>query len=119
MIVGPGSLWVQEAKRQVSGVVGIDGFAGPSDLTVVATTGADLEALNADLAGQAEHGEGSLTVAVSDSQAILDALDAQHSVLVTDMDEALDFVETLAPEHLQLAGEAAEALAPRIRSAGL
>ena len=64
VIVGPGSLWVQEAKRQVSGVVGIDGFAGPSDLTVVATAGADLEALKADLAGQAEHGEGSLTVAV-------------------------------------------------------
>lgn len=118
VIVGPGSLWVQEAKRQVSAVVGIDGFAGPSDLTVVATGGADLEALKADLAGQAEHGEGSLTVAVSDSQAILDALDAQHGVLVADMDEALAFVEELAPEHLQLAGEAAEALAPRIRSAG-
>ena len=56
---------------------------------MVATQGADLDALRADLAGQAEHGEGSLTVAVSDSQAILDALDAQHSVLVTDMDEAL------------------------------
>ena len=47
VIVGPGSLWVQEAKRQVSGVVGIDGFAGPSDLTVIATAGADVEALNA------------------------------------------------------------------------
>ncbi len=57
VIVGPGSLWVQEARRQVAGVVGIDGFAGPSDLTVVATDGADLEALKADLAGQAEHGE--------------------------------------------------------------
>jgi histidinol dehydrogenase len=118
VIVGPGSLWVQEAKRQVSAVVGIDGFAGPSDLTVVATEGADLEAMHADLAGQGEHGEGSLTVAVSDSQAILDALGAQHAVLVADMDEALEFVEALAPEHLQLAGESAEALAPRIRSAG-
>lgn len=117
VIVGPGSLWVQEAKRQVSGVVGIDGFAGPSDLTVVATDGADLEALKADLAGQAEHGEGSLTVAVSDSVSILDALGAQHSVLLG-MDDALSFVEALAPEHLQLAGAAAEALAPRIRSAG-
>ena len=36
VIVGPGSLWVQEAKRQVSGFVGIDGFAGPSDLTIIA-----------------------------------------------------------------------------------
>ena len=37
VIVGPGSLWVQEAKRQVARVVGIDGFAGPSDLTVIAS----------------------------------------------------------------------------------
>jgi histidinol dehydrogenase len=118
VIVGPGSLWVQEAKRQVSGVVGIDGFAGPSDLTVVVTEGADLEAVNADLAGQGEHGEGSLTVAVSDKDQILSSLDAHHKVLVATMDEALDLVEALAPEHLQLAGEAAEALAPRIRSAG-
>jgi histidinol dehydrogenase len=111
-------LWVQEAKRQVSGVVGIDGFAGPSDLTVVVTEGADLQAVDADLAGQGEHGEGSLTVVVSDKDQILSSLDAHHKVLVATMDEALDFVEELAPEHLQLAGEAAEALAPRIRSAG-
>ena len=55
---------MQEAKRQVSHVVGIDGFAGPSDLTVIASAGADVEALALDLAAQAEHGEGSLTVAV-------------------------------------------------------
>ena len=118
VIVGPGSLWVQEAKRQVSSVVGIDGFAGPSDLTVIASEGADVEALALDLAAQAEHGEGSLTVAVSDSQAILDGLDASARVLADDMEAALAFAEALAPEHLQLAGAAAEALAPRVRSAG-
>ncbi len=118
VIVGPGSLWVQEAKRQVSGVVGIDGFNGPSDLTVIATAGADLEALSLDLAAQAEHGEGSLTVAVSNDQAILDGLEAGEKVLAESLEAALVFVEALAPEHLQLAGAAAEALAPRIRSAG-
>ncbi len=118
VIVGPGSLWVQEAKRQVASVVGIDGFAGPSDLTVIATEGADVEALALDLAAQAEHGEGSLTVAVSDSQAILDGLEATSKVLADDMEAALAFAEALAPEHLQLAGAAAEALAPRVRSAG-
>jgi histidinol dehydrogenase len=118
VIVGPGSLWVQEAKRQLSGVVGIDGFAGPSDLTVIATAGADVEALSLDLQAQAEHGEGSLTVAVSNDQAILDALDAGEKVLAESLGAALAFVEALAPEHLQLAGTAAEALAPRIRSAG-
>ena len=104
VIVGPGSLWVQEAKRQVSGVVGIDGFAGPSDLTVIATKGADVEALSLDLQAQAEHGEGSLTVAVSDDQAILDALEATTKILADDMEAALAFAEALAPEHLQLAG---------------
>ena len=118
VIVGPGSLWVQEAKRQVASVVGIDGFAGPSDLTVIATEGADIEALKLDLQAQAEHGEGSLTVAVSNDPEILEALDASSRVLAHDMEAALALAEALAPEHLQLAGHDAEALAPRIRSAG-
>jgi histidinol dehydrogenase len=117
VIVGPGSLWVQEAKRQVAGRVGIDGFAGPSDLTVIASRDADPAPLRLDLLAQAEHGPGSLTVAVSDHAALLDALPGT-TVLATDMEAALAFAEALAPEHLQLAGAAAEALAPRVRSAG-
>jgi histidinol dehydrogenase len=120
VIVGPGSLWVQEAKRQVSGDVGIDGFAGPSDLTVIVSAGADPEPLRLDLLAQAEHGEDSLVVAVSDDEALLDALGgaAGEEVLADGMDAALAFAEALAPEHLQLAGEAAEGLAPRVRRAG-
>jgi histidinol dehydrogenase len=118
VIAGPGSLWVQEAKRQVSGIVGIDGFAGPSDLTVIATKGADVEALTLDLQAQAEHGEGSLTVAVSNDPEILEQLEASSRVLAHDLEAALALAEALAPEHLQLAGAEAEALAPRVRSAG-
>ncbi len=119
VIVGPGSLWVQEAKRQVSGDVGIDGFAGPSDLTLILSAGADPEPLRLDLLAQAEHGEDSLVVAVSDDAALLDALGgAATEVLADGMEAALAFAEALAPEHLQLAGEAAEALAPRVRRAG-
>jgi histidinol dehydrogenase len=126
VIVGPGSLWVQEAKRRLSGEVGIDGFAGPSDLTAIVSAGADLEAIALDLLAQAEHGEGSLVVAVSPDQELLDALALRLEatpgpaalVRTRDLDEALAFAEALAPEHLQLAGEAAEALAPRVRSAG-
>jgi histidinol dehydrogenase len=126
VIVGPGSLWVQEAKRQLSGTVGIDGFAGPSDLTVILSAGADVEAVALDLLAQAEHGEGSLVVAVSDDRALLDALEPRLDatpgpaalVRARDLEEALAFAEALAPEHLQLAGTAAEALAPRVRSAG-
>ena len=57
-------------------------------------------------------------MAVSDSQAILDGLRASVKLRADDMEAALAFAEALAPEHLQLAGEAAEALAPRVRSAG-
>jgi histidinol dehydrogenase len=117
VIVGPGSLWVQEAKRQVFGIVGIDGFAGPSDLTIIASAGADPEPLRLDLMAQAEHGESSLVVAVSDDEALLDALEVGVTVRA-DLEAALAFAEALAPEHLQLAGEAAEQLAPRVRTAG-
>src|SRR4051812_26931295 len=64
VIVGPGNLYVQEAKRQVSGLVGIDGFAGPSDLCVILSAGADPGWAAADLAAQTEHGPDSLVVAV-------------------------------------------------------
>ena len=119
LIVGPGSLWVQEAKRQVSGDVGIDGFAGPSDLLVILSAGADPEPLRADLLAQAEHGADSLVVAASDEPGLLDALAGVAVEVATDsLDAALAFSELLAPEHLQLAGPAAEALAPRVRRAG-
>ncbi len=122
VIVGPGSLYVQEAKRQVSGEVGIDGFAGPSDLTVICSAGADPEPLLFDLRAQAEHGEDSLVAAVTDDEALFDAFSSGLArgaiVLAEDLEAALAFAEALAPEHLQLAGEAAEALAPRVRSAG-
>jgi histidinol dehydrogenase len=118
VIVGPGSLWVQEAKRQVSHLAGIDGFAGPSDLTVIASRGADPEPLRLDLEAQAEHGEGSLVVAVSDDAALLDELEVGVTIRADGLEAALALAEALAPEHLQLAGPEAERLAPRVRSAG-
>ena len=62
VIVGPGNLWVQEAKRQLSGRVGIDSFAGPSDLLVIADAGEDPEPIVLDVLAQAEHGPGTLVV---------------------------------------------------------
>ncbi|MGH2877898.1 MAG: histidinol dehydrogenase [Solirubrobacteraceae bacterium] len=132
VIVGPGNLYVQEAKRQVFGRVGIDGFAGPSDLMAIASAGAEPEALALDLLAQAEHGAGSLVVAISDSTELLDALAeriargageddgeaAIRLVAVGDVEAALAIAEDFAPEHLQLAGADAEAVAPRVRHAG-
>jgi histidinol dehydrogenase len=126
VIAGPGNAYVQEAKRRLSDVVGLDSFAGPSELAVVFDETADLRLVAADLLAQAEHGPASLVVAVSPSAEGLDALadplanTQALAVLVDapDVEAALTFVEDLAPEHLQLMGGAAEGLAPRVRRAG-
>jgi len=124
VIAGPGNLYVQEAKRQCSADVGIDGFAGPSDVLVLATKGSDPNVASLDLAAQAEHGPGTIVVAASDDRALLDAIDFDPGdavcalVDVPDMDAGLELANAFAPEHLELVGEAAEALAPRVRSAG-
>ena len=130
VIVGPGNLYVQEAKLVVRGEVGIDGFAGPSDLLVVLGGAADADVALAalDLRAQAEHGADSLVVAASPETGVLDALAAQladapeagAAVLVQadDLDGALALAEAFAPEHLQLIGSGAETLAPRVTRAG-
>jgi histidinol dehydrogenase len=124
VIVGPGNLYVQEAKRLVSGDVGIDGFAGPSDVVVLCSAGADPALVSIDLAAQAEHGAGTVVCAVSPDPDLLDAIriepGAAGAALVDapDLEVAFAFAEAFAPEHLELVGAEAEALAPRVRSAG-
>lgn len=129
VIVGPGNLYVQEAKRQVFGRVGIDSFAGPSDVLVIADPGSDSDLITLDLLAQAEHGPGTLVVAVSSSPELLEAIagplaGAQDTgavaVLVeaSDAEAALALAEAFAPEHLELIGAQSEALAPRVTRAG-
>jgi histidinol dehydrogenase len=128
VIVGPGNPYVQEAKRQVVGRVGIDGIAGPSELAVIASGGADPELIALDLLAQAEHGSDSPVWCFSPDGALLDAVAAlleergpegEAQLLETDdVGAALESVEKIAPEHLQLMGEEAEALASEVRNAG-
>jgi histidinol dehydrogenase len=127
VIVGPGNLYVQEAKRQVSDRVGIDGFAGPSDLVVLASDGADPDLVALDLLAQAEHGEGTLVVAIHTDEAWLDVVAREAApsggavaavVEVSTVEVGLALAEAIAPEHLQLVGAAAEALAPRVTRTG-
>ncbi|MDQ6822731.1 MAG: histidinol dehydrogenase, partial [Actinomycetota bacterium] len=129
VLVGPGNLYVQEAKRQVSGQVGTDGFAGPTDLMVIASRGASRELIAADLLSQAEHGPGTLVVGVSADAELVDAVEALVAsaddtgavgrlVLVSGYEQALALAEELAPEHLELMGFDAEALAARVTRAG-
>lgn len=129
VIVGPGNLYVQEAKRQLFGVVGIDGFAGPSDLMVIADADADPVPIALDLLAQAEHGEGTIVMGVSPSSALLDALAGRLAaepdsgavaalIGVDGAEAALALAQTFAPEHLELVGPDAEALADRVTRAG-
>lgn len=130
VIVGPGNLYVQEAKRQLSGRVGIDSFAGPSDLLAIADATFPLEPLALDLLAQAEHGPGTAVIGVSTDAALLSALSERlraepldtaavcRLVHVPDLDYAVALAEAFAPEHLELLGPLAEQLAPRITRSG-
>jgi len=122
VIAGPGNVWVQEAKRQVVGQVGIDGIAGPSELVVVASAGADPELIALDLRAQAEHGPDSMVAVIATEQELLDAVVASagevKAILAADARAALKAAEEMAPEHLELMGAEAEALAGEVRRAG-
>jgi histidinol dehydrogenase len=134
MVVGPGNLYVQEAKRQLSAVVGIDGFAGPSDVMVVLGEDADPRPVALDLLAQAEHGPGSVVAAVAWAPAVLDALAEEIENLtasgptvepaacvlieVATAREAIELANAFAPEHLELVGAEPEALAAQVRAAG-
>jgi histidinol dehydrogenase len=129
VIVGPGNLYVQEAKRQVFGQVGIDGFAGPSDLMVIAGPDAEPEPVALDLLAQAEHGPGTLVIGVSTSAELLAQLERRVTlapdtgaitrlVQTADAQQALALAQVFAPEHLELVGEEAERLAPHATQAG-
>src|SRR6478735_1843097 len=76
VIAGPGNTWVREAKRAVSGQVGIDSLAGPSELMLVAGDGTDPEWAALDLCAQAEHGAEGPLVAVAVEEAVLEAVAA-------------------------------------------
>jgi histidinol dehydrogenase len=129
VIVGPGSLYVQEAKRQLSGQVGIDSFAGPSDLLVIADGDAELEQVALDLLAQAEHGAGTIVVATSPSADLLVALQERIAsvpdtgavvalVQASDLEDALALAEAFAPEHLELIGMQAGQLAKHVTRSG-
>jgi histidinol dehydrogenase len=119
VIVGPGNSYVQEAKRQLVGLVGIDGVAGPTELLVVADARADADLVALDLAAQAEHGPDTIVALASDDHGLLEAVEAATTrlaearptvqdaplalVRTPDLDVAIDFANAFAPEHLELA----------------
>ena len=135
VIAGPGNPYVQEAKRQVSGHVGIDGIAGPSELLVVADAAAgNPDWIALDLAAQAEHGEDSPVVVVSPDAGLLDDVAQAAEKLWAErpsvreaplwlisapgLEASLQLADAFAPEHLELAFAGADENVARGRVAG-
>ena len=141
VIAGPGNPYVALAQREVAGVVGVPaGFAGPSEVVVVADASADATFAAADLILQAEHGPDGLAWLVTWDSATADAVEAEverlaaradrraeieatlersgHSVLCKSAEQALEVVNEIAPEHLELMVGEPEALVPLVRNAG-
>lgn len=132
VVVGPGNRWVTAAKQLVSGRVGIDILAGPSELVVLADDTADPGTVAADLLAQAEHDPEALPVLVTTSEALAEAVEAEIDMQLADLDtreiaeaalengfltvvsdlgSAISVCDQLAPEHLQVMTEEPEKIA--------
>ena len=134
VVVGPGNRYVTAAKRAVSGLVGIDGIAGPSELVIVADGTAPPQALALDLCAQAEHGDDTLLALISHNAALLDDVAERVAALAAErpsvadaplalitapgLQRALELADALAPEHLELAFDGADEASARGRVAG-
>lgn len=139
-IVGPGSRWVAEAKRQVGGRVGIDMVVGPAEVLIVADETARAEWVAVDLIAQAEHDEDATSWCVTTDSDLAEALPGEIErllnsapraaiaraaldrngliVLAGSMRDAIEVVNRRAPQHVQVATEGAERVASAIRNAG-
>ena len=139
-IVGPGNIFVATAKRMVFGQVGLDMVAGPSEVLIVCDGKTDPDWIAMDLFSQAEHDENAQAILVSNDNKLLEQVKMsiekllpsleradiiQSSlkrkgafILVRDLNEAVELVNYIAPEHLELSVDDPEDMLPRIRNAG-
>ena len=124
MLCGPGNAYVAEAKRQLFGRVGIDLFAGPTEILVIADETSDVEIIATDLLGQAEHGPNSPAICITTSRTIAEGLPAEierqlkvlptadvasvawrdygEIILVDSLEEAVIEADKLAAEHVEV-----------------
>lgn len=141
LITGPGNIFVAAAKRHLQGVVAIDAEAGPTEIAIVADATADPAFVAADLVSQAEHDPLAAAVLITDSVELADSVDAElarqvptaphaerirtslagrqsATVLVRDVDQAVDVANAYAAEHLEIQTADAARVADRIVNAG-
>lgn len=141
LVTGPGNLYVTAAKRLLKGLIGIDAEAGTTEIAILADDTADPRHIAADLISQAEHDPMAAALLVTDSEALLTAVEAElelqvsrtkHTervstaltgpqsgvVLVDDLDAGLQVVDAYAAEHLEVQTRDAGTVAARVRNAG-
>ena len=119
-IFGPGNKFVNEAKRQVFGDVGIDSLAGPSEICVIADENANPEYILNDLLSQKEHGEDSKAWLVTNSKKIYDSVKLEDVIkyLEDDLEKCAERANEIAPEHLEIMTENPEYLLSLVYNAG-
>jgi histidinol dehydrogenase len=120
-IVGPGNEFVTEAKRQVFGEVDIDMLAGPSEVVIIASKDANVDYIEADLAAQIEHRNGSGIVVTNSRKIIRELADKKvdgTGLLVKNFEEACEAVNRIAPEHLEIMTKNPAGLLRYITNAG-
>ena len=141
LITGPGNIYVAAAKRHLQGTVSIDSEAGPTEIAIIADSTADAQFVAADLISQAEHDPMAASVLITDSEALASSVEAEleaqigaarhadririalegpqsATVLVRDLDQAVDVANGYAAEHLEVQTSDAAAVAARIVNAG-
>lgn len=121
-IVGPGNIYVSEAKRQVFGYVDIDMVAGPTELVVIANRYSDPKLIIADLKAQAEH-LGSLPVLITNSRSLAKEvklkMDNHGFIIITkNLEQAVEIANRIAPEHLEILVNNPKKWLKRVKNAG-
>ena len=139
-IVGPGNIYVAEAKKEVSGIVGIDMIAGPSEILIIADGKSNPKVIAADMLSQAEHDRNASAVLITDSmdlaQKVADELEIQLNALpregiarasiesngkiivASSIDQAIEISDRIAPEHLEVCVDNPFDYLDKIRNAG-
>ncbi len=139
-IVGPGNIFVTLAKREVYGIVGIDGITGPTEAVILADESADPELIASDLLAQAEHDFLSIPILLTTSpelaKTVKNSIEEQISklsraeiaqnaiennggmIVVTSIKDAISVVNNFAPEHLSIITKDQEDILPKIKNAG-
>jgi len=122
-IVGPGNIYVSEAKRQVFGYVDIDMLAGPTELVIIASRYSDPKFIIADIKAQTEHSHG-LAILITNSKSLAKEVKSQIPdtrgliILTKNLKQAIDITNRIAPEHLEILVKNPQRLIKGIKNAG-